>query len=88
MVFHLIFCQIGSYRPAANALHNTRQCFCKFKAMFSVRTPSYKLNANMSFIVLKVPVCICEGGGGCMWVDGVLDLLRHFDEHKKRPLHC
>lgn len=51
--------------------------------MFSVRTPSYKLNANMSFIVLKVPVCICEGGG-CMWVDGVLDLLRHFDEHKKK----
>lgn len=48
--------------------------------MFSVRTPSYKLNANMSFIVLKVPVCICGGGGG---VDGVLDLLRHFGEHKK-----
>lgn len=49
-------------------------------AMFSVRTPSYKLNANMSFIVLNVPVCICGGGGG---VDGVLDLLRHLASIKK-----
>lgn len=81
MVFHLIFCQIGSYRPAANALHNTRQCFCKFKAMFSVRTPSYKLNANMSFIVLKVPVCICEGG---VYVGGwCVRPTPTFGEHKK-----
>lgn len=52
--------------------------------MFSVRTPSYKLNANMSLIVLKIPVCICVWGGGVGGLDGVLDLLRHFDEHKKK----
>lgn len=57
--------------------------------MFSVRTPSYKLNANMSLIVLKIPVCICVCvGGGVGGLDGVLDLLRHFDEHKKKTLHC
>lgn len=49
-------------------------------AMFSVRTPSYKLNANLSFIVLKVPVCICGGGGGCGWC---VRPTPTFGEHKK-----
>lgn len=48
--------------------------------MFSVRTPSYKLNANMSFIVLKVPVCICGGGGGGGWC---VRPTPTFGEHKK-----
>lgn len=49
--------------------------------MFSVRTPSYKLNANMSLIVLKIPVCICVWGVGGL--EGVLDLLRHLASIKK-----